>query len=774
LNETVHTAEFLAYIQARPDYEGQAVHVEHRAARTARTAETEKPLPGELRQRLAQAGLLPLYTHQVEAVDRVREKLNVIVSTASASGKSLCYNIPVLETLVQQRTAQALYLFPTKALAQDQYRRLRELACPGLLAEEELAIFDGDTPPGERPGIRQKARLVITNPDMLHVGILPNHQNWSRLLGHLRYVVLDEAHVYRGVFGSHVAQVIRRLRRLCRFYGAAPQFILASATVANPGEHAASLVGLPFQVVSGDGSPHGEKDFVFWNPPLVDTARARRGSANSEAIALFTALVTRNVRTLAFTRTRRLTELVYAHIRQRLAEKSPDLADRVRAYRAGYLPEERRAIEQALFRGELMGLVATSALELGIDIGNLGATLLVGYPGSIASTWQQAGRSGRGTEPSLSFLIAMDNPLDQYLMRYPEFFFRHNFENALINPENPYILRAHLECAAWELPLSGGDADWFGGRFRESVDILAGQGRLRARPPRWYLSPAVEYPAQDVNIRSASGQDFAVMNGAGGHLLEVVDRGRAFTQLHRGAVYLHQGDTYVVTDFNLEGRIITVQPDAVNYYTEARELIDLKIVRVIKEESRGQGVIALGEVTVTSAVVGYRKKMQYTEEVVGEDALDLPPLVFSTTALWFTIPEAVVAAVAEAGRDFAGGIHAVEHAAIGILPLFALCDRNDIGGVSTPLHPDTGKPSIFIYDAHPGGVGIAEKGFDLMRELWQSTLKVIRECPCQDGCPGCIQSPKCGNNNQPLDKAAAVMILEHLLGAGVSDSGRLA
>jgi DEAD/DEAH box helicase domain-containing protein len=766
----VNIDEFIFYITAQSAYEGQAVHVEHLAARTARTAATEKPLLATLKQRLGQKGLLPLYTHQAEAVDLTRQGRNVIIATSSASGKTLCYNIPVLETLVSHQIAQALYLFPTKALAQDQCRSLRELV-GGLLPPEEIAIFDGDTQPLERACIRRKARLIITNPDMLHLGILPNHQNWSRLLGHLKYVVVDEAHSYRGVFGSHVAQVLRRLRRLCRFYGANPQFIMASATVANPGEHAAALAGVPFAVVSGDGSPHGDRKFVFWNPPLIDEAKSRRGSANSEAIALFTALVMNNVRTLAFARTRRLTELIYAHVRERLLRKAPDIAERVRAYRAGYLPEERRRIEQALYQGELVGLVATNSLELGIDIGSLGATLLVGYPGSIASTWQQAGRSGRGKESALSFLIAMDNPLDQYLMRNPEFFFQSNFEHALINPDNHYILNAHLECAAWELPLNPADAVFFGPCFKKEVKQLATQGRLRERLPRWYLAPSIDYPAQEVNIRSSSGQDLAVMNSATGSLLEVVDMGRAFTQLYQGAVYLHQGDTFIVTEFNLEARTITVLPDQVSYYTEARETTDLRVTKAIREATLGPVLVSLGEVTVTSSVIGYRKKMQFTDEVVGELPLELPPQVFTTVALWFSIPEPAIGKLADAGRDFAGGLHALEHAAIAILPLFALCDRNDIGGVSTPLHSDTGRPTIFIYDAHHGGIGIAENGFDLIGQLWQATLKAIRECPCQDGCPSCIQSPKCGNNNQPLDKQAAVAILDYLLGEANSSLG---
>jgi DEAD/DEAH box helicase domain-containing protein len=685
-----------------------------------------------------------------------------MVSTSSASGKTLCYNIPVLEAILTERGSRALYLFPTKALAQDQLRGLQELFCPCLLRVDEFATFDGDTPQTERPEIRKRARIILTNPDMLHIGILPNHQSWSRLLRHLRYVVVDEAHIYRGVFGSHLACVLRRLRRLCQLYGSNPQFICCSATIANPGEHAEKLVGLPFTVVDNDGSPHGGKDFVFWNPPIIDEARSVRRSANSEATNLFTELVSRNIRSLTFARSRRLTELIYTYSRQRLAETGPALAGRIKAYRAGYLPQERRQIEQELFSGQLLGVVATTALELGIDIGDLEATVLTGYPGSISSTWQQAGRSGRGRDRSLSFLIGLDNPLDQYFMRHPDFFFQKSFENALVNPDNPYILRAHLLCAAWEMPLSS-DEEIFGATFRQRRAELEEQGVLRERRQRWYLSPRVAYPAQSINIRSTSGENFTLIDTSTDSLLETVEASVAFFQIYPGAIYLHQGESYLVTELDLANRTAYAEPTTASYYTQTKEIEDLHIVKRTRSRSCGQVKVYLGEVEVTNTVVGFKKKAQFTEEVIGEEPLDLPPQHFPTVALWFGLPPEAVARLDREQLDFAGGLHAVEHAAIAILPLFALCDRNDIGGVSTPLHPDTGRAQIFIYDAYPGGIGIAEKGFDLVEELWQATLKAITECPCQEGCPSCIQSPKCGNNNKPLDKKAAQILLEGLL-----------
>ena len=757
------TSAFLHYLTAQPTYSSQIVHIEHIPPREANCAVLNEPLVASLQDCLKEGGMLPLYTHQAEAVNNARQGRNVMVSTSSASGKSLCYNIAVLQALLTEPDSRAFYLFPTKALAQDQLRALRELLCPGLFRADEFDTFDGDTPPAERAEIRKRARIILTNPDMLHLGILPNHGSWSRVLQHLRYVVIDEAHIYRGVFGSHVGGVLRRLRRLCKLYGSTPQFIGCSATIANPGEHAERLTGLPFTVVDNDGSPHGGKDFIFWSPPIIDKAKGVRRSANSEATNLFTELVSHDVRTLTFARTRRLTELIYTYSRDRLAELNPALARRIKAYRAGYLPEVRRQIEQELFSGQLLGVVTTVALELGIDIGDLEATVLTGYPGSIASTWQQAGRSGRGRERSLSFLIGLDNPLDQYFMHHPDFFFQKSFENALINPDNPYILRAHLLCAAWELPLTSNDESFFGPLSTQERTELEGQGMLRKRRGRWYLAPTIAYPAQAINIRATSGENFAVIDTSSGSLLETVDASVAFFQVHPGAIYLHQGESYLVTDLDLASRTAYAVPTTVSYYTQTKEIEDLRIIKRIRSKICGSVEVCLGEVEVTNTVVGFKKKAQFTEEVIGEEPLDLPPQRFPTVALWFDLPAEAVARVVAEQLDFAGGLHAAEHAAIAILPLFALCDRNDIGGVSTPLHPDTGRAQIFIYDAYPGGIGIAEKGFDLIEELWQAALKAITECPCQDGCPSCIQSPKCGNNNKPLDKEAARVLLEGLL-----------
>jgi len=751
-------AAFLHHLVTSPDYRQQMVHTEHIPAQDAILGQLDKPLHPALEARLQSLGISALYCHQSEALNAILAGRNVIVATPSASGKTLCYHLATLEAMLNDKDSRALYIFPTKALAQDQLRSLKEIACPAFISGDAIATFDGDTPQAERVGIKKQARVVLTNPDMLHLGILPNHQSWARLFRRLKYVVIDEAHVYRGVFGSHMANVLRRLRRLCACYDSAPQFICCSATIANPKEHAENLVGLPFEAVTQDGSPHGEKYFGFWNPPIIDGAKSTRRSSNTEATFLLTELIQNYIRSLVFVRSRKLAELIYLYTRGQL---SSSLADKISPYRAGYLPDERRRIERQFFDGELFGLVATTALELGIDIGDLEATVLTGYPGSIASAWQQAGRSGRSTGSSLSFLVAQDNPLDQYLMRNPDFFFAKNFDNALINPDNPYVLKPHLLCAAWEKALDDKDREFFDSNMEAALAELDQESKLRKHQGRWYLSPAITYPAQDVSIRAMSGQ-YAVIDVSHGCLLETVEASVAFFQVHPGAIYLHRGESYLVTRLDLVKQTALVEPTSVGYYTQTKEITDIRIA-VVAEEKDCRGVkVYFGDVDVSTAVIGFKKKRQFTEEVIGEEPLDLPPLNFLTKAFWFDLPQRAISRIADSGLDFHGGLHACEHAAIGILPLFALCDRNDIGGVSTPLHPDTGRAQVFIYDAYPGGIGIAEKGFEIVEQLWQATFKLVEECPCEDGCPSCIQSPKCGNNNEPLDKKAAVILLQEL------------
>ncbi|MDP2660566.1 MAG: DEAD/DEAH box helicase, partial [Dehalococcoidia bacterium] len=757
-----------AYLQTLPEYRGQIVHLEHLPARPARYAGLSKPLHPALEATLKQTGSHPLYTHQAQALDSVLAGRSVVVATGTASGKSLVYNAALIQSFLEDPRSRALYLFPTQALAQDQLRGLRAMAsgcCPSLYAD----TFDGDTPQPVRGRVKRSAQVVLTNPDMLHLGILPNHTSWSSLLRRLKYVVIDEAHVYRGVFGSHVANIVRRLRRLCRVYGSSPQFILCTATIANPGEHAERLIGQPVDVVEDDGAPRGPKDFIFWNPPVMDPHSGARRSPNREATHIFTRMVRSGIRSINFTKSRKVAELIYMYARETLGLEAPHLADRIRPYRAGYLAEDRREIERGLFQGDLLGVTATNALELGVDIGDLEGTILTGYPGSIASTWQQAGRSGRSaTGHSVSVLIGLDNPLDQYLMRHPEAFFGKSPESARVNPGNPYILDQHLQSAAFEIPLAPEDEALFGAGYRETVDDLARKKLLVLRQGRYYLSADVMYPAERVNIRSTSPENYQLLDETqpayGGRLLEIIDGATAFFQVHPGAVYLHQGFSYLVTRLDQPGRTAFAIPSDTGYYTQARELTDIRIKEVLRDKAAGTTRARLGRVTVTTQVVGFKKKRQVTEEVLGEEPLDLPTQSFETVALWFDVPPELGKLLGQEGFDFPGSLHATEHAAIGILPLFAMCDRNDIGGVSTPWHIDTQGPEVFIYDGHAGGVGIAEEGYQRLEELWARTLEIVSECPCETGCPSCVQSPKCGNNNRPLDKAGARRMLASLLG----------
>ena len=751
----------IRHLERLPTYRNQIAHIEHIPSRGPRYGRLAKPLPQPLRAALQASGIAELYSHQAQAVEAIREGHNVVVTTSTASGKTLCYNLPVLESIHNDPRTRALYLFPTKALAQDQLRGLYELTC----AESDdlkFGAYDGDTPRSARTRLRKSASIVLSNPDMLHLGILPNHRLWSQFLAHLRFVVVDEAHVYRGVFGSHVACILRRLRRLCERYGSQPLFICCSATIANPAEHIYNLIGLSAVVIDEDGSPQGAKDFVLWNPPLTDEQRGVRRSANVEATHLFTELVRRSLRNITFTKARKVAELILRYSQEALERENPDLVPLVKSYRAGYLPEERRRIEQQLFHGQLLGVTATTALELGVDIGALDATVLVGYPGTIASTWQQAGRAGRGVGHSVSFLIGLDNPLDQYFMRHPEQLFGRSHENALLDPYNVHLLRQHLTCAAYEMPLTSRDQELFGPAFAEAVPSLQNEGVLEYRRNRWYY-PSDDYPAEKVSIRSIASETYSLLDESDGRLLEEVEATKAFYGIHPGAIHLHQGDAYLVTELNLETRIALAKLVDVNYYTQPREINELRIVNCWRQRDLQNTSAYYGQLQVTEQVVGYKRKQQFTDTVLGEETLDLPAQSFDTTGLWFDLPPSVREWLRQPGLDLHGGLHAVEHAAIGVLPLFAMCDRQDIGGLSTPNHPDTGRPQIFIYDGYPGGVGITEKGFALLRQLWEATLRTIEECPCEAGCPSCIHSPKCGNNNEPLDKRAAVVILKALL-----------
>ncbi len=755
--------EFIQYLRSRRDYGQQIAHIEHIMARPARYGRLRRPLPAPLQRSLHSAGAQQLYVHQAEAINAIRDGADVIVATSSASGKTLVYNVPVLESILADPRSSAFYLFPTKALAQDQLRSLRQLTAQ-MPRSVRLGTYDGDTPQAARRRLRHSASVILTNPDMLHMGILPNHSLWSKFLANLKFVVIDEAHVYRGVFGSQVACVLRRLIRLCHFYGSQPQFILCSATIANPAEHAHRLANVSVTVVQDDGSPQAGRDFVLWNPPLLDAAHGARRSANVEATALFVEMIRHGIRNITFTKARKVAELILLYAQDILSKDAPHLTSLIRSYRAGYRAELRREIEHALFSGELLGVTATSALELGVDVGYLDAAMLVGYPGTIASTWQQAGRAGRGVREALNILIGLDNPLDQYFMRHPEALFGRSPEHALIAPDNVYILMKHLPCAAYERPLTPADAGLFGDGFADAMVELERSGVLEYRSERWFFH-GIGYPAENASLRSASGDKFAILDESRNYqLMEELEEATALRRIYPGAVYLHQGESYLISHLDLQMGVAYASPADVDYYTEPREMSEVSILQTWKRKQMPAGTACFGQLGVTQQVIGFRRLQQFSDTILSIEPLDMPAQSYTTTGLWFDIPAEIARRVEHQGLDLTGGLHAVEHAAIGILPLFAMCDRLDIAGLSTPFHAQTNRPQVFVYDAMPGGVGIAEKGFELLLELWHATLTAIVECPCQAGCPSCIQSPQCGNNNEPLDKAAAILMLQLLLG----------
>jgi DEAD/DEAH box helicase domain-containing protein len=712
-------------------------------------------LPDPIPDRLRLLGIEGLYPHQREALKLLEDDRNVIVATGTASGKTLVYDLAFAAAATSDRRSTGLFLFPTKALARDQLRQIRDLRLPQIRA----AVYDGDTPRGERPLIRRSANLILSNPDMLHAAILPAHERWADFFLRLSLVVVDEAHVCRGVFGSHVSMVLRRLRRLVAHYGGNPRFVLASATVGNPAELAERLTGLAFEAVDDDRSPRGEKLFCLWNPPLLDEESGARGSPITEAATLLSRLVERDTRAIGFARSRRAAEILADATRRSL---SPAVAGRVKAYRAGYLPEERRALERALADGDLLAVASTSALELGIDIGSLDAAVLTGYPGTRASMWQQAGRAGRRSESSLAFLVAQDDPLDQYLVSHPDDLFAKPPEAAVIDPTNPYVLGPHLACAAREHPLTAEEIAFFGEGAPDVVGRLLERGELQERRGRLHARAGAS-PHGEVDIRSASGHLFPIVEGDTGALLGTVDESRAFLQVHPGAIYLHQGEQYEVTELDLARHVALVRRSDADWYTQSRDTTDIEVLDVLAESKVGETPMFFGDVRVTNHVVAFVRKLHLTGETLETVPLDLPPQTLATRSVWWAVPETVIGRAAVSAADLPGAAHAAEHAAIGLLPLVATCDRWDVGGVSTAWHPDTGSCAIFIYDGYPGGAGIAERGFTAGLRLLGATLEAILACPCQSGCPSCVQSPKCGNGNEPLDKAGAAALLDEML-----------
>ncbi|MCL6107201.1 MAG: DEAD/DEAH box helicase [Actinobacteria bacterium] len=735
-----------------PETHPEIAAVSHQAARRGSFAEAPSGLPASVRQALARAGVEMIYSHQAEALRLAQEGKNVVVTTASASGKSLCFNLPVLSELAGNRHSRALYLYPTKALTQDQVRKLQSFRLPFA----KPGIYDGDTPSEQRTQIRKKANIVLSNPDMLHVGILPHHDSWADFFFNLKYVIIDEAHSYRGVFGSHVANVVRRLRRICALYGSEPQFLLTTATIANPEELAVALTGLGHALVNRDGSPRGERQIVFWNPPVTDKSLGTRKSAFGEASMLLARLLRAGSRTIVFARTRKGAELIFSYTR-RLLEEEPALAAAISPYRGGYTPGQRREIEKGLFEGRLLGVVSTSALELGIDVGGLDAVISVTFPGTVASLRQQWGRAGRGGEQSLAVFIAGLDALDQYFMSHPDQLLERDPEAAILDFTNDQIFSSHLGAAAFEAPLTPADEAYFGSKLAAAAAALVTAGALRQKDGN-FVWARPDFPAASISLRSSSADSFAIVQENTGAVIGEVEAERAFIFVHPGAIYLHMGETFQVVSLDLAARVALVRPVLVDFYTQPKKETSVEIEEPLLARTAGGVRLSFGRLLVTEQVIAYQKKLLADNQVLEIVDLELPQQTFVTEGLWFALPEEIYGKIEP--RELLGAAHAAEHGLIALLPLFAMCDRWDIGGLSTGMHWQTGGPSIFVYDGHPGGIGITRAGFDEFEELAAGALKLISCCPCESGCPSCIQSPKCGNLNEPLNKEGAIMILQ--------------
>jgi DEAD/DEAH box helicase domain-containing protein len=739
----------IAIDPARRD--GRIVAESSESERRARPVSLPQSLDPAFAEALRRAGIESLYTHQLEAWETAAHS-NLVITSGTASGKSLAFNLPVLDGIARDSKRRALYLYPTKALAQDQARKLAQLRPPGL----REAIYDGDTPKEERPAIRRRNNLVLTNPDMLHVGLLPHHKSWGNFLANLEWVVVDEAHTYRGVFGSHVANVLRRLRRVARAYGSEPRFLLASATIANPVELAERLVGTPFELIDDDGAPRAGRELAMWNPPLLDKATGVRRSALSEAADLLAELVSQGVRTICFLKSRRGIELIQRFARENLkARGKPELAARIAPYRGGYTPQQRREIEARLSNGELLAVVATDALELGIDVGELDAAICVTFPGTVASLRQMWGRAGRRRR-GLAVYVAGQDALDQFFCRHPEEFLERPVEAAILDHDNEQIASRHLIAAAYELPLTDADEEIFGAGWRPRAERLLAAGELRS-VGAGLLPRRSEFVASRIPLRSASSDSVAVIEREAGEMLGLVEAERAFTTIHPGAIYLHLGRSYEVERLDVEDRRAIVSEFDGDWYTRPKKETEIYIERTLEQRQVAGVQLNFGEVSVTEQVIAFQRVSISDQEPIDIVALELPEQNFVTQALWYVLPERLSAALPS--DVLLGSLHATEHCQIAVLPLIAMCDRWDIGGLSTNVHFQTGRSTIFIYDGHPGGVGITQRGYEQFERLLGDAERLIAECPCESGCPSCVQSPKCGNLNEPLHKGGALELM---------------
>jgi DEAD/DEAH box helicase domain-containing protein len=730
---------FFAKLARESDPKGRLIHLERLPARPARTAELDPPPPPRVRRILEELGIRRLYTHQARAVSAVRAMRDVVVVTGTASGKTLCYQLPLLEAVVEDADACALFLYPTKALAQDQLRVLHRYREIDADLPFVAGTYDGDTPPETRRKLRGEGTVILTNPDMLHSGILPNHGSWARFFSRLRLVALDEIHAYRGAFGSHVSHVIGRLERIARHYGARPVFVCTSATIRNPVELAEKLTGRKVELIDQDGSPRGEKAFAFWSPPLLEESGIERGSTNLEAARLLVAAVEEGIRTIVFVRSRVASEVVLRYARAMLEERRPALAKAVRSYRGGYLPEDRRAIEKALFSGELLGVVSTNALELGIDVGSLECAILVGYPGSIASTWQQAGRAGRGELPSLVLFIPQNSPVDQYLCRHPDYFFGRSPESAVVDPHNPHILFSHLRCNAFELPLGPEDWERLGDYAPSVARLLEEEGQLRRKGNRYWWCGR-NYPAAEVSLRTIGDEVFTIVEvGEENRVIGTIDGPSAFVEVHPGAIYLHEGETYFVRDLDLEKRIAFVEPVDSDYYTQSITEVQIRIDREELRERWRVSEVIFGDLSVTSVTFMFKKIKFGSRDSIGYGTLDLPPVALETTGMWIVPPAEAYRYVREAGRVPREGLLGIANVVRTIFPVFSMADTTDIGtAVSSSA---ASAPAVFVFDRYPGGLGFAHKAFETVDEVMTAALELVEQCPCKAGCPSCVGSP---------------------------------
>ncbi len=767
--------DFLQKIRHDGYYAGQIAHVETVPSREAEYGDLSEPLPGPLARALEAAGIERLYSHQVDAIEAVRRGRNVVVVTGTASGKTLCYNVPVLERLLAKPSAKALYLFPTKALAQDQVKSLTRLAGldTELMEVVRTGTYDGDTTRHTRRKLRDEGNVILSNPDMLHAGILPYHAKWNRFLKDLEYVVVDEIHTYRGIFGSNVANVLRRLRRVCEHYGSHPQFICSSATIANPRELAERLVGEPFEVVDRDGSPRGTKHFVLWNPPYLDDTKMERRSSNVEGHWLMSELIAEGFQTIAFGRARVVAELIYRYAKDSLRRRKPEYAEKIKPYRGGYLPEERREIERQLFSGELMGVASTNALELGIDVGSLDAAVIVGFPGTIASVWQQAGRAGRASDESLAVLVGYNDPIDQYLMRHGRYFFMQSPENAVIDPGNKYILANHLRCAAFELPLSEMDYDLFGELAEPIIDVLDEVEDLNEIDGRHYWA-STDFPARAMNLRTISDNTYTIVDVARDNaVIGVVDGVSALELVYPEAIYLHEGETYFVRDLDLEQKVAYVEKKEVDYYTQPVLESAIRIGEATDSRVWNGNNVFFGDATVTWVTSAFKKIKFYQLDSIGWSNLDLPPFHLETKSLWVSPSKEAMDAVRSQGRNPVEGLVGVRNVAISVLPLFSMSDRRDVGGIVES--GNTGSPTMFLYDRFEGGLGFVETGYRNIGELLRGCLDLVEECDCEDGCPSCVglpilrppiqQDPDAGGAWPIPDKESARLLLRAMLAA---------